>query len=170
MKMAHLRFCTVLIISLLAAPLAGAQQQGQRGNQPKKEKIEQLKIAFITRELHLTSEQAMEFWPVYNEMTDKMREEKRNRKRINASLRKGMSTLSDAEISKKTNALFDSQINEIQTQKEYTGKIAAVVGHKKATKLLSLEQRFKRELLTRINESNQSPQKPRGKGGPRMNE
>ena len=37
-------------------------QEGQ-GN----EKIEQLKIAFITKHLKLTTEEAQKFWPVYNQ-------------------------------------------------------------------------------------------------------
>jgi hypothetical protein len=35
--------------------------------QPPREKIKALKVAFITKELNLTSGEAEKFWPVYNE-------------------------------------------------------------------------------------------------------
>jgi hypothetical protein len=35
--------------------------------QPDQEKIERIKIAFITRQLNLTPDEAQKFWPVYNQ-------------------------------------------------------------------------------------------------------
>jgi hypothetical protein len=35
--------------------------------QPPKERIKALKVAYITKELNLTSSEAEKFWPVYNE-------------------------------------------------------------------------------------------------------
>ena len=40
----------------------------------KKEKIKALKIAYITEELELTSEEASKFWPLFNAYEDKQRE------------------------------------------------------------------------------------------------
>lgn len=53
---------------------------GPRGKGPKpgKENVEALKVAFITRHLNLTIEEAQKFWPVYNacfEELKKVREE-----------------------------------------------------------------------------------------------
>ncbi|MCX6186302.1 MAG: hypothetical protein NTU43_04785, partial [Bacteroidetes bacterium] len=35
-----------------------------------KDKIETMKIGFITQKLNLTSEEAQKFWPVYNKFSD----------------------------------------------------------------------------------------------------
>lgn len=130
----------------------------------KKEKIEQLKIAFITKELDLTVSESEKFWPVYNEMSDKLKEERKTRKTLSVELKNGMETLTEADIKKKTNAILDSDIKEAQLKKDYTEKIAAVIGYKKATKLLSLEQRFKRELLKKLNEQKANPKPNNGQG------
>ena len=45
--------------------------QGFRG---KKEKVKALKVAYITDELNLTTEEAQRFWPIYNAFDDKQAE------------------------------------------------------------------------------------------------
>jgi Spy/CpxP family protein refolding chaperone len=120
--------------------------------QPKKEKIEQLKIAFITKELDLTTQEAEKFWPVYNEMTAALKKEKKARREKNAALKANFETLTEAEIEKQATDILDSEIAEAKLKKEHTEKIAEVIGYKKAVKLLSLEQRFKKELLKKLSE------------------
>ena len=130
----------------------------------KKEKIEQLKIAFITKELDLSPEQAEKFWPVYNEMSDELKVERKTRRELSKDLRDNFDVLSDDDIKVKANKVLDSEIAEAELKKEYHEKIAGIIGYRKATKLLSLEQRFKRELLNKLNEHQKGPNgdKPRG--------
>lgn len=123
----------------------------QPGERPKKEKVEELKIAFITTELDLKSEEAQKFWPVYNELSDKLQAENKKQRQIRQDLMNNSASYSEAEYKTKSEALLDGAIRESQLWKEYHAKIAAVIGYKKATKLLSLEQRFKKELLNRLN-------------------
>lgn len=142
-KIQHLCF----VFFLVCSPALWAQPGGGR---PKHEKVEELKIAFITTELNLTSEEAQKFWPVYNEMADKMKAENRKQREITKELYSNGATLSEADFQKKSEAFLDSGIREAQLKKEYHAKIAALIGYKKATKLISLEQRFKKELLERL--------------------
>lgn len=127
-------------------------QPGKRGplGGAKKEKVQQLKIAYFTKELDLTTEQAEKFWPIYNEMSDKVQQEKRNAKKAGRELNEGMSTMSEAEAKKKMNETLDARIKETEIQKEYLTKIGDAVGYKKAAKVVSLEIQFKRELLKRL--------------------
>lgn len=158
----------LLFIGLIALQSVAFAQPNRKPNlESKKEKIEQLKIAFITSELELTTEQAEKFWPVYNEMSDKLKDERKVRKDKNTELKDGLETLSEADIKKKTNEILDSEIKEAELKKEYTEKIAGIIGYKKATKLLSLEQRFKRELLNKLNEHPSKPAPPNGGSGAR---
>jgi len=142
-------------------------QEGPRGEQ--KEKIEELKIAFITKELDLSPDEAQAFWPVYNEMEDKLRAERKKRRKLGRQLQNNFESFSDKELFDKTNEILDSEIKEAQLKKEYTKKIADVLGFKKATKLLSLEQRFKRELLEQLKGPGPDDRRPpsRPPGGPR---
>jgi hypothetical protein len=44
--------------------------QAQRGKM--RDRIEPMKIAFITQKLNLTAEEAQKFWPVYNKFSDEL--------------------------------------------------------------------------------------------------
>jgi len=46
----------------------------------KKEQIKALKVAYITEELNLNSEEAAKFWPLYNAFEDKQKEFKQEKK------------------------------------------------------------------------------------------
>lgn len=162
------RSSLLLLALLFVAPLTFSQENG--GDQlSRKEKIERLKIAFITKELDLSVDQSEKFWPVYNEMEKKVDEQKKARKKTAKDLKENLETLSEPDIKKKTNSVLDNDIKIAQLKKEYNDKIAAIIGYKKATKLLSLEARFKRELLKRLNATpqsrpNQGGRKPGGPG------
>ena len=158
------RIAVVTFMMLLFTPSTFAQPGSGDKAQSKKEKIEQLKIAFITKELDLNQEQAEKFWPVYNEMADEVKAERKIRREISKDLKDNFEVLSDDDIKSKANKVLDSEIAEAELKKEYHEKIAGIIGYRKATKLLSLEQRFKRELLNKLNERQRSSEgnKPRG--------
>lgn len=145
---------TLLLIFTLISTLGLSQETPK----DKREKIEQLKIAFITKELDLTTEQSEKFWPLYHEMETKFRDIKRERKKLNDELRTNFDSLSDQEVKTKVNTILDGELREVELKKEYNKKFADIIGYKKAAKLLSLEQRFKRELLNRVNQ----PGPPKG--------
>jgi hypothetical protein len=44
----------------------------QEGSEKKQQDIQALKVAFITKELELTSDEAEKFWPVYNQYDKEM--------------------------------------------------------------------------------------------------
>ena len=142
---------SILTIAVALFSFYGLSQKGDV-KQTKKDKVEQLKIAFITKELDLSTEEAEKFWPVYNDMSDALKAEKKSRRAKSKELKNNFDTLSEDEIEKKAIAILDSEIAEATSKKEYTEKIAKIIGYKKAVKLLSVERRFKRELLNKLNE------------------
>lgn len=153
---------TILTVAIALFSFCGLSQDGA-DRQTKKDKIEQLKIAFITKELELSVEQAEKFWPVYNAKDEAIREEKKSRRQKSNDLKTNFETLSEADIEKKATEILDSEIAEAKLKKEYTGKIAGIIGYKKAVQLLSIERRFKKELLNKLN------QRQGGKGQNRPN-
>lgn len=146
---------SAILFSFLSLSFIGVSQE-RPNNSDKKEKIEQLKIAFITTELSLSEADAKSFWPVYDEMTSKLREEKKIQRKARVDLNANADNYSESEFKSKSERLFNSEIKELQLKKEYHEKIAGIIGYKKATKLLSLEQRFKRELLNKLNDGKRS--------------
>ncbi|MES2777639.1 MAG: hypothetical protein V4722_25905 [Bacteroidota bacterium] len=70
-----------LIVALLIgiAPLLSLHAQPEERNE---DAIESLKIAFLTKQLELTPEEAQKFWPVYNQYTTEL---KKTRKEHNGN-------------------------------------------------------------------------------------
>lgn len=157
---------SIILFSFLSLSFIGLSQE-RPNNSDKKEKIEQLKIAFITTELSLSEADAKSFWPVYDEMNTKLRVEKKIQRKTRTELNANADSYSESEFKSKSERLFNSEIKEIQLKKDYHTKIAGIIGYKKATKLLSLEQRFKRELLNKLNEGKRAEGKRPSGPGPR---
>lgn len=134
--------------------------------QGKAEKVEQLKIAYFTKELNLTSQEAEKFWPVYNEMEKKIKTLRKERKKIYKELEENGDSLSVEAVKKHTNSIFDNEMAEITIKKEYYSKIGAVIGYKKATKVYKVERSFKRELLIRLKEEKGQGAKPQRSNKP----
>ncbi|MEJ6583117.1 MAG: hypothetical protein QNL61_00550 [Crocinitomicaceae bacterium] len=149
---------SAVALVLFMIPIAFGQENKRENSKEKKEKIEQMKITFITNELALTIEESDKFWPVYNEMESKLKTEKRTQRKLEKELRENHSTLSDADSKSKVTAIFDSEQKEIAIKRDYYNKIGDQIGYKKSTKLLSLEQKFKRELMQQLKEKKQGGQ------------
>lgn len=160
--MKNLKLIPLIAFTLLMTAASFAQPDRKADKKANHEKIEKMKISFITNELDLSIEDSKEFWPIYNEQTEKLRAENKFQRNTAKELQTKYARLSDEEFKTKTDAIFDSEAKEAGLKKEYTEKIAGVIGYKKAAKLLSLEQRFKRELLNKINR----PGPPDGHGPP----
>ena len=62
----------LLIIALFVGFLLPARAQDENKNDGGG-RIEALKIAYITKKLNLSPEEAQKFWPVYNKYTDEIR-------------------------------------------------------------------------------------------------
>ncbi len=59
----------LIMLFLFGYTIAGISQDDDK----KGGRIEALKIAFLTRKLNLSSEEAQKFWPVYNKYADEIR-------------------------------------------------------------------------------------------------
>lgn len=144
--------------ALLLLVTATIAQPG-RGPQHRKGQIESQKIAFLTKELMLTPQEAQVFWPVYNEF-DAKRKALRDTFHTNAvKADKTIDELSDKEAAE----LADNQLLESQKlldlRKEYHSKFKSALPIKKVLKLYEAERGFQKELLGQIRGN-------RGKGPP----
>lgn len=147
---------------LLLTFLLGAFQVSAQEKEKRQEKIKNLKIAYFTEELNLTSAESEKFWPVYNEMEEKIKNlRKENRQQVE-KLDFESETLKDEDYKKAVNAMLDNEIEEAGIKKEYFGKLAGVIGNKKAAKTFKLEKEFKEKLLRELKE------RPGGAGPPRQ--
>lgn len=136
------------LIPILFASTAFSQGPGD--DKDRDDKIEALKVGFITKELSLTTSEAEKFWPVYNEMDAKMKELRQSSRKINMELKDSEDKLSNEDAKKKLNTLFENEQKELDIKKEYSEKFIKIIGEKRTLKLLSLEHEFRRVLLERL--------------------
>ncbi len=141
-------------ITLLLFVLIGfaGMVSAQRGGGARKDKIEAMKIGFLTQRLNLTPEEAQKFWPVYNRFNDEMeRVRKGNRAKLMEEAGE-MDNMSDVEAEKALNEMIANKAAELEIIKKYTAEFKKVLPAQKVVKLFVAEQAFKRELLKKLKE------------------
>ena len=141
--MKTIKIFTILFLTLSINTFAQAKFQD------KKEQIKALKVAFITDELNLTSDEASKFWPIYNAFDDKQSELKYDK------MRSYKNRLENDEAKKMTDkeasallAQMESTDDELyQLRKKYNANLKGVLSPVKIVQLKSAEEKFNRKLL-----------------------
>ena len=118
----------------------------------KNEKIEAMKVGFITNKLELSAKEAQLFWPLYNEYNQKIDKLRKTKKSDFDDLKNKGENPTDKEISIFMDEVFATRQKELDLQKEYFDKYAKVLPLKKVALLYQAENQFKRELLRKIKE------------------
>lgn len=114
----------LLIILFLTSATYLARAQGNRG-----EKIEALKIAFITEKLQLTSSEAKQFWPVYNSYEKEIQE-------LRNSGRGG--------------DVLENEEKLLAIRKKYKPSFEKILGPTKMNQLFQVEKDFRNLLIKRL--------------------
>ncbi len=132
-------------------------QEGQ-GN----EKIEQLKIAFITKHLKLTTEEAQKFWPVYNQYEA---EKKQVRQSTIGSIKelKEDGEFTNAEADQAIIKYIEFKSKDLDLTKKYIVEFKKFLPSTKIAKLVTAEERFKKMLAKQAQQGgngNGNGQKP----------
>lgn len=109
-----------------------------------KEKIEALRVGFITKQVELTTAEAEKFWPVYNEYNDKI-------KTIRKSLRRLYKQKGTEINEKEAEELLKKELQfrqaEVDVHKLYSEKLKSIIGVEKMLKLKIAEEKFREEVL-----------------------
>lgn len=116
----------------------------------KRENIEAQKVAFLTKKLDLSPEEAQKFWPVYNQYDNKLQELRKKRREDMKNAKENFESMTDKEIEQ----LVDNEIvfrqKELDIQKEYHAKFKSVLPIKKIAQLYRADEEFKRFLLKEL--------------------
>jgi hypothetical protein len=137
-----------LALSLALTFSASAQPAKQKLN----DRMQAQRIAFITQRLALTPEESQQFWPIYNQYTDKLQQIR------SVKPDKPIVDMTDAETEKVILDGFDKETRELDLKKEYYQKVKKVISVKKISKLYVAERDFKAELIKRLKENKQERQ------------
>ncbi len=115
----------------------------------KKDKIDALRAVFIAKKVPLTDQESRAFWPLYNEMNDKLDANRKTfRLQYNANTNYNFAT--DKEAQAYLNAELNLRQKEFEIYKEYYDKFQKILPVKKVAELRRAEEDFKKELLKAI--------------------
>lgn len=135
-------FLQVFFIGSLAA----------QGADAKKDKLDALKAAFISKKVNFTDKEAVAFWPLYNEMNDKMEANRKTfRSQYNAATNYNFAT--DKEAETYLNAELSLKQKEFELYKEYYERFKKILPLKKVAALRRAEEDFKKEIIKSIKEN-----------------
>lgn len=145
----------LLIFSIFTATLLLAKlaTNAQKANDPvnkKREKIKAEKVAFITRELDLTVEEAQDFWPVYNKYQNKLNKIQQEKNTFINKLNPNAGSTNAKEVRQACTRYIDAYTRISEVRKTYHQKFMQILPPAKVYRLYQTEIAFKRHLLDKI--------------------
>lgn len=133
---------TALIVSAL-----GTFAQAQVDPEKREARLAAFRAEVFTRVLDLTPEEAQNFWPVYNEYTDKREQSQQD---LRSS--KQLDQMSDAEVEEQIKRHFEMKQRELDLEREAYQKLRKVLPLRKIAKLPMAEREFRESLVKKLQE------------------
>ena len=124
------QFLLVIILFTGSLTLIKAQDR-QDIKEGRSEKIQSLKIAFITQKLELTADEAQKFWPVYNRYETEIRQAYKDSK------------AGDGDA-------IDNEEKVLNVKKKYRIEFIKVIGPPKTNILFNSEREFRGVLMRHL--------------------
>lgn len=147
-----------LIVFLICySTILFAQQPppGEGPPRPARERVEAMKVGFLTQRLNLTAEEAKVFWPVYNKYQDELEVLRKSRRENLVNAKMNFDEMPEKDVEKAVDSELGFRQHELDLLKKYHVQFKQVLPIKKVAKLYRAEEDFKRELLDRIKENRQ---------------
>lgn len=125
----------ILLLLFLTVFITAVYAQDDIGQLPEKkqENIEALKVAFISKELELTPEEAQRFWPVYNQYS----------KELKTTFLNG------------NDNVLDRDEKVLNLRKRYRDEFTKVLGGQRVNKMFIAEGRFRQVLINTMRNQKQ---------------
>jgi hypothetical protein len=126
------KYLLIIVMMLGVAGMSVAQDDS--GNKPNGGRLEALKIAYLTKKLNLSTEEAQKFWPIYNQYMDEIRK-----------------TRMDARQNKAAELNTEEKLLDIR--KKYNGEFNKALSTEKVNQFFKAEKEFgtvlQKELMER---------------------
>jgi len=130
-------FCLTLTVSLFA-----------QDHRERYEQIETIKVAFITKKLDLTTEEAQKFWPVYNNYQKELMELMKKRREYRQK--------TDIAPNDKINADLAYESKMLDLKKKYKKIYSKAIPAEKILLLYQAEREFREHLIKQLNHRRKS--------------
>ena len=137
----------VLILSSQVS-FGGNPQDNQAHKGENKEKLEAMRVGYLTSRMKLTSEEAQKFWPIYNEMRAEL--EKLDKPNTTG---KAPENMTEAELRELINRQLSIEEAKLAIRRKYADKFLQVIPAIKVVRLQQAERDFKKVLLERIQQN-----------------
>ncbi len=136
----NIKHFMVIILLLITGNFYGQHK-------PNKEKIKSLKVAYITEKLDLTSKEAQDFWPIYNEHEEQLETLRYQERTEVFSKLRNVEQLSENEVNKLLELHISLKEERNKIEKKFISDIRKVISAKKTFVLIQTENGFKRKLI-----------------------
>ena len=138
-----------LVILMIGLSFSLFAQSGKLSDEKRKE-FEAQKIAFFTQEMELTPEEAAVFWPLYNEMQQKLRVENDKIRNLTCKKAKDTPVVTEEQAKKNLKTVLDAEQTVWTIKKKYTDKLLKVLPAKKVWLMFEAEQKFRHQLWKKM--------------------
>jgi hypothetical protein len=147
-KILDMKRAVLILIVLAAFPLIQADAQN-----PNLEKLNAYKIAFFTRRMNLTSQEAEKFWPVYNEFQDKRNVIQTERQTLNRNINQNELNMTEKELIEAGDKHVALQVQEASLAQEYHKKFKEILAPAKVIRLYQAENQYRLLLLNELKDN-----------------
>lgn len=124
----------IILAIFLGVSVFAVAQEDNADDEKQGGRVYTLMVAYLTKELNLTTEEAQKFWPIYNQYRSEIRK-----------------TRIDGKTNKRTEIEVDESLLNIR--KRYEGEFTKAVSKEKVNRLFKAERQFatviQRELMER---------------------
>ena len=112
------------------------------------ERLKAIRAEVYTRVLDLTSDEAQNFWPIFNEYVE-------NKENLQKQLKPEgqIDGMSDAEVEDYVKKYFEIRQKEFDLEKDLVQKLRKVLPVRKIAKLPKAEREFRESLIKRLQEA-----------------
>lgn len=123
-----------------------------QGFKEKREKVKSLKVAYITEQLELTSDEAQKFWPIYNAFDENQSDLRHEKMKaiLDRFQPENVTKLSEKEASVLLIQMEKIEENLFTLKKKFIKDLQEIISAKKIIKLKKAEEDFNRELLKQM--------------------
>ena len=118
----------------------------------KREKIDALRTAFINNRVNFTPKEAQAFWPLYNEMNDKL-DAVRKTFRLKYNSNTNYNFQNDKDADEYLNAELTLKQKEYELYKDYYDKFKKILPVKQVAAVRRAEEDFKKEIIKSIKDN-----------------
>lgn len=162
MKIYNIREMKNIVIVLLILTVIGTQRVSAQNDNL--EKLNAYKIAFFTKKLNLSSQEAERFWPVYNDYQNQKNRLQVEKTSLLRMFSLSESTLSDREITELGDKYCAALVQEGALAVNLHKKLQEILPPKKVIKVYQAENQYRAQLLNELQNRRQ------GTGGTRLNQ